>query len=560
MRKSARATRWTTTAATQAKGTIDAGQKEAYLSKKSQARFYPFVAQAFADTHASELESRNFVKYLCEKVEPSAKKCRGKVLVNTPPKNLKSFIMISCLTAWMLGRNSCLDVLIVAGNQVLARGISRWIRRIMSTPGYARTFETQLKKSTTTTSFETTDGGTVSVVTIGQHFTGASSDVVLVDDLVDIADAGNQRILRETNSNYDQKILTRRKLGVNSFAAVVMHRLDEHDLSGHLLAKGGWEHISVPFEAEENRAYRAGAFVWRRAKGDRLRPNSYDDSDMARIKDDDAPPGYQALFQQRPEGPPFDKFDESCFGEYSEELRATPRVISVDPAQSDDPDADSSVIQVWTFHNGFHVLLDELCDQLEPEALERALLRMCRAYRPSVALIEKNGPVASLTRRIRKLVPIVKKISVENKSKRMRLAPFVELIRGGGIKLHKNLRDPEDFIEELTDFPDYPHDDRVDAMTQYLAYYKRVAGKIPAMPEHVVGVRALYGAHGAIQTRLENAMRVDSYKYCGQHEADFLTNDQAGSRCADLVVSPRRLWSIPSERMLMKGAQGRICD
>jgi predicted phage terminase large subunit-like protein len=380
----------------------------------------------------------------------------------------------------------------------------------MATPAYARTFETRLKRSTTTTSFETTDGGTVTVVTIGQHFTGASSDVVLADDLVDIADAGNQRTLRETNSQYDQKILTRRKLGVNSFAAVVMHRLDEHDLSGHLLATGDWEHIFVPFEAEENQAYRAGAFVWRRAKGDRLRPNAYDDSDLARIKDDDAPPGYQALFQQRPEGPPFDKFDESCFGEYSEELRTTPRVISVDPAQSDDPDADCSVIQVWAFSNGFHVLLDELCDRLEPEALEWALLRMCRAHRPSVALIEKNGPVASLARRIRKIVPIVKKINVENKSKRQRLAPFVELIRSGGIKLHKNLRNPEDFIDEVTAFPDHLYDDRVDAMTQYLAHNERVAGKIPAMPERALGARGLRGARGAIQTKIEKGMRVQS--------------------------------------------------
>lgn len=491
---------------------MDEGHKQAYLNFKSRQNFFPFVAQAFAETHGMELESRDFVKYLCQKVEPCAKKCRGKILVNTPPKNLKTFVMISCLTCWLLGRNPYLDILIVSGNEALARGISRSIRQIMSAPAFARTFDTRLKKSTTTTTFETTDGGTVSVVTIGQHFTGVSCDVLLVDDLVDIADAGNPRTLRETNSAFDQKILTRRKLGVNSLAAVVMHRLDEHDLSGHLLAKGGWEHVCVPFEAEENQAYRAGSFVWRRAKGDRLRPLAYDDTDLARIKDDDVPPGYEALFQQRPEGPPFDKFEESDFGETCEELRTTPRVISVDPAQSDDSDADCSAIQVWTFWNGVHVLLDELCDRLEPEALERALLRMCRKHRPSVVLIEKNGPVASLARRIRKLVPLVKKINVENKSKRQRLAPFVDVIRGGGIKLHKNLQNPEDFVEEVTSFPDYPFDDRVDAMTQYLAFSARVSGKIPAMPERVVGVRALHGARGAIQTSVSKGVRVDSYK------------------------------------------------
>ena len=86
------------------------------------------------------------------------------------------------------------------------------------------------------------------------------------------------------------------------------------------------------------------------------------------------------------------------------------------------------------------------------------------------------------------------------------------MIRGGGIKLHKGLQNPEDFVEEVTSFPDYPYDDRVDAMTQYLAFSAKVAGKIPAMPERVVGVRALHGARGAIQTSVSKGVRIDSYK------------------------------------------------
>ena len=53
---------------------------------------------------------------------------------------------------------------------------------------------------------------------------------------------------------------------------VVGQRLHENDLSGYLLAKGGWKHICLPLVAEETTSLPLGTRIWVRKRGDVLLP------------------------------------------------------------------------------------------------------------------------------------------------------------------------------------------------------------------------------------------------------------------------------------------------
>ena len=58
---------------------------------------------------------------------------------------------------------------------------------------------------------------------------------------------------------------------------IVMQRLHEDDLAGHVLGKGGWDLVSFPAVAEEDEAHAfetplAGAWAFRRAAGEALDP------------------------------------------------------------------------------------------------------------------------------------------------------------------------------------------------------------------------------------------------------------------------------------------------
>lgn len=58
----------------------------------------------------------------------------------------------------------------------------------------------------------------------------------------------------------------------------------ESDLTGHLLAKGGWTHLCLPAEAEAEETVSCGRVRITRAPGDLLHPEREGREEMERVK------------------------------------------------------------------------------------------------------------------------------------------------------------------------------------------------------------------------------------------------------------------------------------
>src|SRR5437762_7108464 len=83
--------------------------------------------------------------------------------------------------------------------------------------------------------------------------TDKGADVLIVDDPQNPKKAFSD-VERETaNKNFDATFRTRLNNPDKGAIVIVMQRLHERDLTGHLLAKepGVWDHISLPAIAEE---------------------------------------------------------------------------------------------------------------------------------------------------------------------------------------------------------------------------------------------------------------------------------------------------------------------
>ena len=80
---------------------------------------------------------------------------------------------------------------------------------------------------------------------------------------------------RDANTWYDQVFSTRLNDPKTGCIILIMQRLHEDDLTGHLLEKGGWTHLKIPLIAEEDETYTMGRYIHKTKKGDLLHPSRF---------------------------------------------------------------------------------------------------------------------------------------------------------------------------------------------------------------------------------------------------------------------------------------------
>ena len=79
-----------------------------------------------------------------------------------------------------------------------------------------------------------------------------------------------------------------------------MQRLHKEDLSGYLLAKGGWEHLCLPAIAPERQMICIGGFSYCRDGGEPLHPAREDSVMLERTKRELGSTNFNAQYQQQP--------------------------------------------------------------------------------------------------------------------------------------------------------------------------------------------------------------------------------------------------------------------
>ena len=79
---------------------------------------------------------------------------------------------------------------------------------------------------------------------------------------------------------------------------IVAHRLNENDISGHVLKQGEFRHICLPAVAPRKKRFKLDDQTWLRRKGDPLRPDQYPKKVIARLRKSVLVPDFETLYQQ----------------------------------------------------------------------------------------------------------------------------------------------------------------------------------------------------------------------------------------------------------------------
>src|SRR5205085_6476955 len=123
------------------------------------------------------------VDVLAAKLEEVRRGTCKRLIINIPPRHLKSHAASVAFPAWLLGHAPAKQILAISYAQDLSDKLARDCRALMTSPFYQSLFETRLSADRNAVAeFETTRGGYCLSTSVGGVVTGRGADIIIVDD------------------------------------------------------------------------------------------------------------------------------------------------------------------------------------------------------------------------------------------------------------------------------------------------------------------------------------------------------------------------------------------
>ena len=112
--------------------------------------------------------------------------------------------------------------------------------------------------------FENTRTGFRLATSVGGTVTGEGGDFLVLDDPHKPEEAQSDAVRNSVLDWHDSTWTTRLNDAATGVQVIVMQRLHERDLAGHVLDRGGWKHLCLPAEYEPRHPTRGPAIRARR--------------------------------------------------------------------------------------------------------------------------------------------------------------------------------------------------------------------------------------------------------------------------------------------------------
>jgi hypothetical protein len=225
----------------------------------------------------------------------------SRLLINQPPRSLKSICVSVAYVAWLLGHDPTRRVIVVSYSNELATELHRQFRMVIDAPWYRALFPGVLPARDSGTELVTTAGGGRYATSVGGTLTGRGADLIIVDDPLKAEESMSEPARKRVIDWYAGTLVSRLNDKEHGPIVVVMQRLHENDLAGHLLGQGVWEHLDLPAIAVEDSVipFGPGKLITRRL-GDILHPERESKDALDRIKVEIGSLKFSAQYQQRP--------------------------------------------------------------------------------------------------------------------------------------------------------------------------------------------------------------------------------------------------------------------
>ena len=225
-----------------------------------------------------------------------------RLIINMPPRMLKSTLVSVAWPAWLLGQRADARIMAASYAQSLSTKHSVDCRAVLESEWYQRIFpDTMLRREQNEKErFATTARGHRLAVSVGGAAIGEGGDILIVDDPISPLQAMHLHQREMVNHWFDHTFVSRLDDKRKGVIVLVMQRLHKEDLCGYLLEKGGWEHLCLPAIAPERQVISIGTFSHSRETGEVLHAEREDAAMLERTKRELGSANFNAQYQQQP--------------------------------------------------------------------------------------------------------------------------------------------------------------------------------------------------------------------------------------------------------------------
>jgi predicted phage terminase large subunit-like protein len=316
---------------------------------------------------------------------------------------------------------------------------------------------------------------------VGGVLTGRGADLILIDDPLKPDEALSETRRTAVNEWYDNTLLSRLNDKNKGAIIIIMQRLHQDDLVGHVLDQQEWDVLAFPAIATQDEEHRIenpfGTRLFKRTAGVALHPERESLATYRAIRQTIGEYNFTSQFQQDPAPPggAMVKIGWLKFYEPGEQPARFSRVVqSWDTANKATELSDFSVCTVWGVLYKQYYLLDVFRKRVNYPDLKRAVIELAKQHRAMNIVIEDKASGTQLIQDLKfdGLPGITEYKPPPGTDKVMRLHAQTAMFENGLVFLPRAAPWLADYVHELTGFPGTRHDDQVDSTTQFLDYIR----------------------------------------------------------------------------------------
>ncbi len=443
---------------------------------------YAFIARTFYELNPeTEFKPNWHIEVIAAELEACWRGETTRLIINVPPRSLKSQAASVAFPAWLLGQKPGAQIICASYGQDLANKHAIDCRAVLSSGFYRSIFPTRLSPQRQAVhEFMTTQKGVRLATSVGGVLTGRGADYIIIDDPLKPDEALSDTQRNAANAWYDHTLYSRLNDKKTGCIIIIMQRLHEDDLVGHVMTQGNWKVLRFPAIAEEDEAYAIQTSLGRqqfsRRIGEALHPDRESLEILQNIRETQGEYHFAGQYQQAPAPLGGGMVKAGWFKTYSQnELPPKFEMVfqSWDTANKPTELSDYSVCTTWGVKEKHIYLLHVFRRRMDYPALKRAVAEQAVAFSSKTILIEDK---ASGTQLIQELIhdgvhgvsryePTMDKI--------MRLHNVSSTIENGFVHLPEKAEWLPEYLHELTTFPKGKHDDQTDSTSQALDWVRQ---------------------------------------------------------------------------------------
>ena len=406
-----------------------------------------------------------------------------RLIINAPPRSLKTSMANSYFIPWLLGKNPKTKVIVVTYGDDLSTTLARATKKVFIHPAYQQIFpHTVLENDRMqATRLRTPQGGQVIFTSIHGALTGLGADWIILDDPLQAAHMRSEVRQDDLAQVFRHSVTTRLNDPETGKMLLVQQRISPNDLCGDLTRdpRHPWTVLSLPARFDEPAEFNLGIFGPKEvAAGELLTPHRMSERFLSEKQSEMGHAAFYAQYLQKPlveDDCPIDfgKIKYISRDEFSQ-IDLVPTIFqSWDTALSDKPTADYSAVTTWArFEDGRLVLIDAHRCRVTSEKLQSIIIRNAIAHSAHYVCIEAANHAVDLIRMVREDLSnccIVNSVPTGGLSKMQRLEAQLHKINSGKVYFVRDEPNLNMVTQELRHFPHGRNDDLVDSFSQALS-------------------------------------------------------------------------------------------